>query len=1112
VGLSVFSAVRYEGSVHVTSVSVKRARPRGEAELFLYDAAVVTDRPARGRPATVSFRLSRPYRNPFERGLVSVSLRKSGREVFRVPAYFFQDYRRAREGALMPVREPAWRAHLVAPKVGRYTWVVYAKDGSEVVELDGGELAALEPVERVAAGEPPAADRLSRFTLPRRVPRKAPVFHLSGARWTLVHEGSDEPVVRAWHVPLEWTERWGRFHGLGRYNLEAAWAFDRLLAEAESAGVRLPLALNADRAFGGHGTYNWFSNPLARHMGGPLGAPSEYFTNEQAERYFRRRAAYAAARWGSSPAVSRFELWMSMPANFAEAWHDRAAAFFRRAPLFGKAVVSRHPQGAVLGKRRRVAGFEQQWSAWRPERRISPSTRIAPVKTPSVGGHGSLQTTAGFPGEAAIYSDVKTNWNGYARLTFDVYVPEGAPNDMRAMVYCRERDWWWYETLLDPLLRPGDWTKLIVDISPDSAIWTARGHKRAWDGYVAQNIRRMGIRIFGHRKYAGPVYIDNIELWPDPEHPRPVRVHDLTLNRDRVGQYEKLEVTFRIDRVFVNPFDPAEADVRGHFISPAGKHVEVPAFFFQGYARHLEGGRERLSPVGGACWKVRFAAADTGRWTGYLKVNGKPRTARDAIRFEVVGSDHPGYVRRSLRDPSYLEFTGGRFFYPIGHNLRSPSDGRRPYPYKFETPEGKGTYIYDDYFARMAKAGENMARVWMCSWWCGLEWNEKWHGYGGIGRYNMENAWRLDHLVGEAARRGIYIALDTTNHGQYSVEIDREWQDNPYNVLNGGFLEKASDFFTSAKARRLTENRLRYTIARWGHSPSILMWTLFSEVEFVQAYWNRSKHNARWGSPDVVAWHARMARFIRAVDPFGHIVTTHVSHPWRGHDIWSRPELDIIQSNAYSKYPELGQVDVVATLKKIYHDKLKQFHRPVFIAEYGGHWMRNAPRTLDAELHCGLWATAMMPYAGNTGFWWWLHVHFADKYQHYRALANFMAGEDRRGLDLAQGNYLVNSPGDVLQAVGLQNDTRADVWVYHRRAPTTLKGLRPVRKASLGLTGLEDGVYRVEFWDTYKGARTSQIKVKTNDSRILIDLPVLKNDVALKVRLEKRARTSPPEK
>jgi len=1107
--VSLFSDAPYTGSLHITDVQLVPSAKDSEPEMFVYDTAVLTKAPARGSPALVQFRLSKTWANPFEAGQVRVVLSRGGRDLQTAPAYFFQDYRRTSDGLLKPVGASSWRARLAPPEAGRFDWRIEARAGDETVALPAGTLTVA--AERPAPSQPseasPSPDAMLPFTLARRVGRQEPVFRLSDGRWNWAEEGHQEPLVRAWYAPIEWTPDWGSYQGLGRYNLEVAWELDQLLRQAEASGLRLPMALNADEPFGGQHRFNWFSNPLAEAMGGPLAVPGQYFTDATAEKYFKRLTAYVAARWGASPAVSRFELWMSIPAGDAERWHQRMAGFLDTVPKAGKPVVSRHPQGAVIGERKSLPRFENQWEA---ATRLSPSTTVQFAASPTERGRNAMRLKAGFPGEAAVFTRLTEDWTGYGRMAFDVYLPKNAPRDMRAMVYVRERDWWWYQTLLPTLLRPGDWTKLIVDISPESDLWQAVGHKRQWDGYAAQNVREVGLRIFGHRKYTGPVYIDHIELWPDPKAPRPIALRNFRANATEVGRFEKLELEFNLSRVFKNPFDPEEADVIGRFTSPSGKTVDVPGFFHQGYTRAQVDGAERLTAQGTSCWKVRFATGEMGEWRAVILVNGKPPAEATPFRFTVIHSKNPGYVVRSKTDPQYFEFSTGRFFYPIGHNLRSPSDGRRPYPYKFDPPDGQGTFIYDAYFEKMAEAGQNMTRIWMCAWWCGLEWNEQWHGFAGVGRYNMENAWRLDHLVEQAARRGIYIALDTTNHGQYSIGIDAEWQHNPYNAANGGFLKHARDAFSDEQAIKQHRNRLRYTIARWGYSTSIMMWTLFSEVEFTEEYWRYTQRGPNVFSPHVAPWHAAMAKYIRSIDPFGHLVTTHVSHPWRGRDLWSLPEMDLVQSNAYSKYPELGQVDVVRTLAKIYHDFHKGFKRPVLIAEYGGHWERNSPRALDAELHAGIWGTAMMPFAGNTGFWWWLHVHFEDKYVHYRALANFMKDEDRRGKGLVQANCVVHSRRNMLRAVGLQNANSADVWVYHQRVPRSLVGVPRVAGATLNLTGLKDGVYTVEFWDTIKGVVSQEAKATVSGGQFTLKLPTVANDVALKIRLEEEAPDPSP--
>ena len=86
--VSIFSPVPYAGTIHISDVTPKRAEPGEQADVFLYDAEVITDAPRAGTTTVVSFRLSKVYDNPFERGLVRgvhddrADLRQAWRDCF----------------------------------------------------------------------------------------------------------------------------------------------------------------------------------------------------------------------------------------------------------------------------------------------------------------------------------------------------------------------------------------------------------------------------------------------------------------------------------------------------------------------------------------------------------------------------------------------------------------------------------------------------------------------------------------------------------------------------------------------------------------------------------------------------------------------------------------------------------------------------------------------------------------------------------------------------------------------------------------------------------------------------------------------------------------------
>ena len=305
--------------------------------------------------------------------------------------------------------------------------------------------------------------------------------------------------------------------------------------------------------------------------------------------------------------------------------------------------------------------------------------------------------------------------------------------------------------------------------------------------------------------------------------------------------------------------------------------------------------------------KVSF---ESGPVTAELKLDSPTFTVSAEAKHEFHGFIHPASDRR------HFQYDDGSFYYPIGPCLRSPSDTRLPYLDAKWNVENiarigrRGTYQYDDYLAKFGEAGINWARVWMCSWWCALEWRRDWHGYQGLGRYNLLNAWRLDYILKKCEENGIRVDLGLINHGQFTQDIDTEWNNNPYNAALGGPLNAASEFFTDKAAKIAHQNRLRYVVARYAHSPSIFAWSLCSEMEFTEEYerhvkWNRTDEPA----PNIEHWVEEMADFLKATDPYHHMVTTHFSHPERGEGTLKQPSVDFATSNAYSAFDEIHRPD-----------------------------------------------------------------------------------------------------------------------------------------------------------------------------------------------------------
>jgi hypothetical protein len=1132
VGLKAFSG-GFEGSVIVDGVSLRRRPPAGRQPLCLLDFQA-PDSVAVGECCEVRFRLDRGFDNPFDPSQVDVQALVAGPDgvARRVAGFFTQRYYNRWEGEsarLAAAGAPEWRIRVWPRAVGRHECRIQIRTKAASASLPWPFEAVQGDAERASSAcaltDGDFAKQLGAFE-PDFVIRRDyngldPLYIYRSPQWRSDARTPPKGPIRAWRAPIEWTERWGGYGGLGRVSLAVASEFDDLLDRAAAKGIALPLALTDDEPFGDRAKYNWKDHPLNEANRGPLAAPSAFYTDETAWQHFTRLTRYILARWGDHPAVASWELWCTLPANGADRWHARAGDLLATWSAGTRDVRSHHPQTVPPVAPTIVNTFAKDETAardrWMTHTVIKHTTRnIAPSSAHASHGSEALEIVADYPGEAAILRTVEQDWHAHDRLAFDVFVPKGAPNDMRVMIYLRDRDLWWYESLLPAYLRPGDWTKLLVDLSGETTKWEPRGHAKVFDRYALQRVRVLGIRVFGHRPYKGALYLDNIQLWRDPAgRVQRIKVLDLRPNAVNVPRFGRFELSFRLSKTYPNPFDPECVDVMAHFTDRKGRKAAIPAFFYQEYERHQVEGREFLTPKGLPCWKVRFTPSELGTYTYSVTLDGKRLPAISKHHFDCTPSKLKGFVRRSKADDRYFEHTSGEFFYPIGMNLRSPSDNRKPYdPLPYELPEGKGTYIYDEYYRKLAANGMNWARIWQCPWWCGLEWTREWPGYQGLGVYNLENAWRFDYCLDQAAAHGIYVQACLTNHGQITIEkeIDRQWDTNPLNAElgEGGPLKRAAEFYTNEAARKLFRQRLRYTAARWAYSPHLMGFALFSEMEFTELWWRdhegKEDQEGYTRCPPMAKWVGEMAAYMKKVDPFGHLVTTHFSHPWSGEDIWQRSELDFIQSNAYSAFPQLQERGAPRAVETYYDRYMARFARlgnrmrPVLIAEFGGHWKRNPEGRLDAELHGGTWASVTSHLAGATGYWWWLHVHFRDRYAHYRAAANYMAGEDRRGLKLEQEHLRAVAPGTYLRARTLKNDQVAYVWVYHPSVARSLEGIPEVKGAKLDLPGMRKGSYTAEFWNTYTGERTGTAAVTTSGDRLRIELPPVQNDIALKVK------------
>lgn len=415
--------------------------------------------------------------------------------------------------------------------------------------------------------------------------------------------------------------------------------------------------------------------------------------------------------------------------------------------------------------------------------------------------------------------------------------------------------------------------------------------------------------------------------------------------------YGLFETSFAVSLPYDNPFDSASIRVDAAIQRDGGETVGVPCFF------------------DGETWKLRYTPAHPGSYTFHItaRQDGETKEIKSG-EFQVTERADRGFVRIGKNTQRHFVFENGEPYFPLGQNLGWVG-GREPL-----------LDIWKGYLDECAQAGMNWVRVWMCSWgMTELTWTPNGGRYLGYERYDSVNAQLIDGIFQEAERLGIYIQWAINHHGQYSKETNPIWDENPFNVKNGGFLNEPWEFFTNEKAKHHYKNRLRYLVGRWGYSTHLLGWEFFNEVDLT----------SKFDVPAVKQWHEEMARYLREIDPYDHLRTTSASS--QHEKLYAIEGLDYLQTHMYI-------TRLIDALAETSPKRVRDYPTtPHFFGEMAYDW--RGPASVDpagVSLHEQLWASVHATAdAGTAMTWWWDNwVRPRNLYPHFRALANYVEGID----------------------------------------------------------------------------------------------------------------------
>lgn len=410
-----------------------------------------------------------------------------------------------------------------------------------------------------------------------------------------------------------------------------------------------------------------------------------------------------------------------------------------------------------------------------------------------------------------------------------------------------------------------------------------------------------------------------------------------------------LEFDVTLDGSPADPYDRDKVRIEATVTPPSGAPIAIEGFWMQACTASTVDGREVLSPSGDPGFRVRFRPAEQGAHAFQFRlITPFHEVESDPIEVEIgpPADGARGWIRRDGARPDRLSHSTGEPYDPYGANVDWVGAG--------------GSAEFDHYFAALEAAGLTWTRIWMThfdgtalEWLAGMDDG----AYCGLGCYNPKAAARVDRILELAEAHGIALQLVLAQHSQFQTGKWSSWDTNPWNAANGGPIAESKEFFTRADVIAQFDRKVRYAVARWGHSPALLAWELFNEVDLIEGY---PKAEGR-------DWMRGRANLLHAVDPYGHPVTTSYGPPgMEGSDQdWAFKGFDLVQAHSYLP-PYWQVIDLAAPF-------LTSFGKPAILGEFGIDFLGEANLGDEAgvHIHNGNVLASMSGLAGGAMTWWW---------------------------------------------------------------------------------------------------------------------------------------------
>lgn len=530
--------------------------------------------------------------------------------------------------------------------------------------------------------------------------------------------------------------------------------------------------------------------------------------------------------------------------------------------------------------------------------------------------------------------------------------------------------------------------------------------------------------------------------------------------------YNKVEGIFQLSKSYENPYDPDIVKVDAEITQPDGTSYLMPAFYYIKSSPNEAG--LWVNDPNFQCWMVRFTPRQEGLHTVKIHLEDEEgQFTSETFEITAEPSDNKGFVYLDPERKNFYRHSTGEHYLPIGENVA------------WSNKQDK-IADYNDHITELGANNANMMRYWTVTFASqSLEGRNGYSYYEGIGRYSQQAAGLLDSVFKLCAEHDIQIMLTMYQHGILSENVNPNWNLNPYNVANGGYLNKPAEFFGNELAKKHTRNLFRYYIARWGYSNHLFAWEFFNEVDLTGEHMNNP---ASWVT-DVVDWHEEMAIFMKELDPYDHITTTSISG-WLGHPLVAplgqSNELDLFQFHTYGN-------NVTQSLLTYYNNMLGITDLPLMCGEFG----KSGLNETGDEVRNAKWVTYFHQFPSI--HWYWDKAINEGWYSYFAPMAAYFKNVDL----VAQGNpesFSINANIDRVKINAMTTDAgNFYFYVYHEDFATNVSGVK------IQINDFPIGFYRLTYYNPVTGHITEPQDLTLISPYMTLSLPAFSKDIAVKL-------------